>query len=130
MKKIIVYSFSILCIYSSLSYSMTYVYCGLSDGSDWDWLLDQNGNYETIEGTWGRVHQRNGQYFNVFRVTESHFDSKAFSCPAGYTPQPADRGTSRWEVFEIQKPNGTQVLVDSYKTYYNTGGVIPSAYRL
>ncbi|MBU2896762.1 hypothetical protein [Vibrio hepatarius] len=130
MKKVLAYSFSILWLYSSLSHSMTYVYCGLSDGSDWEWLLDQSGNYETIDGTWGQVHQGNGRYFNVFRVTESQFDSKAFNCPAGYTPQPADRGTSRWEVFEIQKPDGTQMLIDSYKTYYNTGGAIPSTFRL
>lgn len=116
-------------INTSQATTLTYVYCGLPDGSNWDWLLDNNGNYETIEGTWARITQSNGRYFNVFRVTESHYHSKAFSCPAGYVPQPAERRTSGWEVFEIQKTDGTKILLDGRKTTYDSRG-IPSAYRL
>ncbi|MDN3610050.1 hypothetical protein ACODM8_14520 [Vibrio ostreicida] len=111
-----------LCVTSSaFANTSTYVYCGLPDGSDWDWLLDHNDNYTTIEGQWGRVTQPSGRYFNVFRVTEAVFEAKAFSCPAGYIAQPADSGTSRWEIFEIIRPDGSRYFIDAYRTYYHNG---------
>ncbi|MYM61372.1 hypothetical protein GTG28_19330 [Vibrio sp. OCN044] len=97
----------------------TFVYCGRPDGSDWDWLLDTYDNYETIHGQWARVTEVNHRYFNVFRVSEAEFQSKAFRCPAGYIPQPAESGTSRWEVFEIVRQDGSRYLIDGYKTYYS-----------
>lgn len=97
----------------------TYVYCGLPDGSAWEWLLDSNGNYETIEGQWARVTEDNGLYFNVFRVNEESYNTKAFNCPAGYVPQPAISGSSRWEVFEVISSNAPSYLIDSYKTSYS-----------
>lgn len=97
----------------------SYVYCGLPDGSDWEWLLDGNDNYETIEGQWARVTEINGQYFNVFRVDEAIYNAKVFNCLAGYVPQPAESGTSQWEIFEIIKPDGSSYWIDSYKTYYS-----------
>ena len=109
----------------------TYVYCGLPDGSDWDWILDDHDNYEMISGQWARVTEANGQYFNVFRVTEAAFDTRLFSCPAGYVTQPAESGTSRWEIFEIVRPDGSSYFVDGYKTYYLSGQVTGnSAFRL
>ncbi|MBU2895562.1 hypothetical protein [Vibrio hepatarius] len=98
----------------------TYVYCGLPDGSDWDWLLDEHDNYKTIDGQWARVTEENGQYYNVFRLDEVTFESKAFSCPAGYITQPAESGTSRWEIFEIIRPDGSSYFIDGYKTYYSS----------
>jgi len=111
----------------------TFVYCGLSDGSDWDWLLDTNDNYETIQGQWARVTQANHRYFNVYRVSETEFLAKAFSCPAGYIPQPAESGTSRWEIFEVTRFDGSSYFIDGYKTYYSTrdnGAIYNSTYRL
>lgn len=108
------------------------VYCGLPDGTDWDWLLDSNDQYEYIEGQPARVTEANGQYFNVFRVEEAAFNARAFSCPAGYVTQPAESGTSSWEIFQIVKPDGSSYFIDSYKTYYfsGTGNRLPSAFRL
>ncbi|MCF7506099.1 MULTISPECIES: hypothetical protein [unclassified Vibrio] len=120
LKQIIAFS-ALLMASSAFANTSTYVYCGLPDGSDWDWLLDGNNNYETIEGRWARINQANGTYFKVFRVSEALFDSKAFSCPGGYVPQPADSGTSRWEIFEVIRADGTSYFIDGYKTYYNSG---------
>ncbi|MDN3612508.1 hypothetical protein ACODM8_14805 [Vibrio ostreicida] len=116
---------------SSFAHASTYVYCGLPDGSDWEWLLDSNDNYQTIDGIWGRAIQANGNYYNVFRVNEALFETKAFSCPGGYVPQPAESGASRWEVFEIIRADGSRYLIDGHKTIYNAGGSsISSAFRL
>ncbi|WP_114784689.1 hypothetical protein [Vibrio tetraodonis] len=98
----------------------TFVYCGHLDGSDWDWLLDDHDYYETIQGQWKRVTEGNNRYFNVFRVTETEFQEKAFDCPTGYIPQPAESGTSRWEIFEIIRPDGSRYFIDGYKTYYSS----------
>ncbi|MCC2525750.1 hypothetical protein [Vibrio coralliilyticus] len=118
LKQIITCS-ALLMASSAFANTSTYVYCGLPDGSDWDWLLGGNNNYETIEGQWARISQADGSYFNALRVSEALFNSKAFSCPAGYVPQPADSGTSRWEIFEVIRADGTSYLIDAYKTHYN-----------
>ncbi|RSD28534.1 hypothetical protein [Vibrio pectenicida] len=115
--------------WSSYTHAITYVYCGLPDGSDWEWLIDQSGNYQKIEGVWARITESNGRYFNVYRVTKCAFEIKAFNCPAGYIPQPAESGTSLWEIFEIQQPDGTRQLLDGYKSYHSYHG-LPSAFRL
>ncbi|NOH73352.1 hypothetical protein F0225_18725 [Vibrio pectenicida] len=96
------------------------VYCGLPDGTDWDWLLDGNNQYQYIEGQPARVAATNNLYFNVFRVSETIFNARAFNCPAGYVTQPAESGTSRWEIFEIVRPDGSSYLIDSYKTIYSS----------
>lgn len=50
---------------SAFANTSTYVYCGLPDGSNWDWLLDGNNNYETIEGQWARINQANGTSYLI-----------------------------------------------------------------
>lgn len=118
MKNIII-MLSVVLLTTAASHASTYVYCGRTDGSDWDWLLDEHENYEIIRGRWGRITEVNGMYFNVFRVDETTFTSRSFNCPAGYVPQPAESGTSRWEIFEIIKPDGSSYFIDGYKTYYS-----------
>ncbi|WP_114784687.1 hypothetical protein [Vibrio tetraodonis] len=108
----------------------TFVYCGLPDGSDWNWLLDANDNYETIQGHWVRITEGSNQYFNVFRVSEIEFQARAFSCPAGYVPQPAESGTSYWEIFEIIRQDGSRYFIDGYKTYYSLSTNKVSDYNL
>ncbi|RSD28532.1 hypothetical protein [Vibrio pectenicida] len=120
MKNKAIITFGVLLLTSATFVNAsTFVYCGLPDGSDWDWLLGAHDSYETIEGQWARVTGANNQYFNVFRVNETEFLAKAFSCPAGYVPQPAESGTSRWEIFEIIRPDGSRYFIDGYKTYYS-----------
>ncbi|BCK12278.1 hypothetical protein FLM06_03685 [Vibrio cholerae] len=109
---------------SSFANSTTYVYCALPDGSDWEWLLDTNDNYVTISGNWGRVSEANGNYFNVFRVNEAIWKQKAIQCPAGYIAHPADRGSSRWEIFEVMRTDGSSYFVNGYRTYYMRGLVL------
>ncbi|RSD30417.1 hypothetical protein [Vibrio pectenicida] len=99
----------------------TYVYCGLADGSDWEWHLDHNDDYSIIYGRWARVTEENGRYFNVFRVNESDLQALALSCPSGYQPQPADSGTSYWELFEVLRADGSKYIINSYRTYYIHG---------
>ena len=99
----------------------TYVYCGLRDASNWEWLLDNNDDYVTISGRWGRVTEASGIYFQVFRVSEEVWQQKALQCPAGYISQPADSGTSRWEIFEIIRSDGSSYFINGYKTYYFRG---------
>ncbi|GLT17091.1 hypothetical protein GCM10007938_08680 [Vibrio zhanjiangensis] len=106
---------------SSQAQTSTYIYCGLKDGSDWEWHFDNNDNYSIISGRWARITQANGRYFNVFRVSESDLQALALSCPAGYQPQPADAGTSHWEVFEVFRNDGSRYIIDSYRTYYTLG---------
>ncbi|CAM3572335.1 hypothetical protein [Vibrio aquimaris] len=102
----------------------TYVYCGPTDGGrDWDWLLDQDDNYVTIKGQWARITEASGRYFKVFRVTEELWLQKSLQCPAGYNVQPADSGTSRWEIFEIIRANGSSYFINGYRTYYFQGQV-------
>ncbi|XHY20913.1 hypothetical protein ViNHUV68_16210 [Vibrio sp. NH-UV-68] len=103
---------------SSFADTYTYVFCGLPDGSDWDWLISEQDDYITIEGNWGRVTETTGRYFDVFKVNEHTFYTKVLRCPAGYIPQPADRGTSRWQIFEIIRADGSSYLIDAYTTYY------------
>ncbi|WP_114784685.1 hypothetical protein [Vibrio tetraodonis] len=110
---------TLLGISSTLVNASPFVYCGLPDGSDWEWLINSHNHYETIQGQWARVAEATNQYFNVFRVSETEFKAKAFSCPAGYIPQPAESGTSRWELFEIVRQDGSRYLIDGYKTYYS-----------
>ncbi|RSD28536.1 hypothetical protein [Vibrio pectenicida] len=121
MKNVAIITLSALLLTSTtFANTSTYVYCGLPDGSDWDWLLNMHDNYEMIRGQWARVTEENSQYFNVFRVDEAVFDVKAFNCPAGYIAQPAESGTSRWEIFEIIRSDGSSYFIDGYKTYYSS----------
>lgn len=107
-------------INTSQATALTYVYCGLPDGSDWDWLLDEQGNYISIEGQWRRVSLHDSSFFNVFNVEKATFDEKNLDCPSGYNLQPADRNTSYWEVFQITLPNGSTYFMDGHKSYHNT----------
>lgn len=100
--------------------STTYVYCGLPDGSDWDWLYDEQGNYINIEGEWRRISLHDSSFYNVFNVQQSTFNQKKIKCPSGYIPQPADRNTSYWEVFQISLPNGSSYFMEGHKSYHNT----------
>ncbi|MDN3612710.1 hypothetical protein QWZ16_24365 [Vibrio ostreicida] len=110
-----------LCVTSSaFANTSTYVYCGLPDGSDWDWLLDHNDNYTTIEGQWGRVTQPSGRYFNVFRVTEAVFEAKAFSCPAAISPNGRQRHLTLGNIRNHQA-DGSRYFIDAYRTYYHNG---------
>ncbi|NRD72211.1 hypothetical protein HQQ94_02950 [Shewanella sp. VB17] len=106
-------------ILSSQSFAETYVYCGLPDGSDWEWLLDENNNYVPIEGQWGRITAANHGYFKVFKVQESTFIEKTLTCPEGYITQPAERNSSKWEIFELIRPDGSSYFIDAHKSYYN-----------
>ncbi|MFY2507833.1 hypothetical protein ACN3E9_06015 [Vibrio pectenicida] len=118
---------STLLLISSSAYAntntTTYVYCGLPDASDWEWLLDTDDNYIIISGRWGRVTEASGHYFRVFRVSEEVWEQQVFNCPAGYISQPADSGTSRWEIFEVIRANGSSYFIDAYKTYYLQGNI-------
>ena len=102
----------------------TFVYCGPPDGGrDWDWLLDSEDDYITIEGRWGRVTESSGRYFRVFRVSEDVWRQKSLQCPSGKNVQPADSGTSRWEIFEVIRADGSRYFIDGYKTYYLHGQI-------
>ncbi|MFW7525387.1 hypothetical protein ACODM8_14810 [Vibrio ostreicida] len=105
---------------SSAFASSTYVYCGVPDGSDWEWLLDTDDNYISIEGEWKRVTLNDSSYFNVFNVSESVFNQRTWECPAGYVVQPADRSTSFWEVFQITREDGSSYLKEGHKSYHNS----------
>ena len=70
-------------INTSQATTLTYVYCGLPDGSDWDWLLDEQGNYISIEGQWRRVSLHDSSFFNVFNVEKATFDEKKPRLPLG-----------------------------------------------
>lgn len=117
--------FSVALFFSlpSFASTTTYVYCGLPDASDWEWLLDSDDNYVTISGNWGRVTEANGVYYTVFRVDEALWQQKSLQCPAGYILQPADSGTSRWEIFEIIRADGSRYFIHGYRTYYLQGRV-------
>ncbi|RSD30490.1 hypothetical protein [Vibrio pectenicida] len=123
--KLSAFIFSTLLLASQTVYAntTTYVYCGLPDASDWEWLLDENDNYMTIPGKWGRITEASGHYFKVFRVSEEVWQQKSFNCPSGYTSQPADSGTSRWEIFEVIRSNGSSYFINGYKTYYLQGQI-------
>ncbi|AEH16468.1 hypothetical protein [Shewanella baltica] len=101
----------------SFADTSTYVYCGLPDGSDWEWLLDENDNYVTIEGQWGQVILPNRRYFMTFKVQQSVFDEKGLTCPEGYFIQPGNRNLANWDVFQIMQSNGSSYIMDGYKTY-------------
>jgi hypothetical protein len=110
-------------IFSSQSFAETYVYCGFPDGSDWKWLLDENGNYITIEGLWGQSTDIYGKTFNTFKVQESVFNEKNLICPEGYITQPAERNSSNWEVFKIIRPDGSPYIIDAHKSYINGASI-------
>ncbi|WP_146184886.1 hypothetical protein [Aeromonas sp. HMWF015] len=96
----------------------SWVFCGSPDGRHWQWLLDRDNNYISVEGVWGRHLIDGGEYFNVFRISEEIYSDIRDLCPTGLMPQPADRATSAWEVFEVSNSDGSTTVVDAYKTIY------------
>lgn len=104
----------------SLANTSALVYCGFPDGTDWSWLLDENGNDATIEGLWGEAIDTFGRNFKVFKVHEFVFNEKALRCPEeGYVTQPTESGGSSWDVFKIIRPDGSSYIIDAHKSYYN-----------
>jgi hypothetical protein len=109
----------------SFADTSTYVYCSLPNASDWEWLLDGNDNYVTIEGLWEVDTDIYGRDFNAFKVQESVFNEKTLICPEGYVTQPGDRNASDWNLFKIIQPDGSSYIIDATYTCQNCSHLIP-----
>ncbi len=91
------------------------VYCATVDGSDWEWLYEQDGSDTEISGEWG-IHIVNAQVgFRYLTIPIQEYQYLQNRCDAmGMVAHPAENVFSDWYIFQIQFVKGQTIFAPGY----------------
>ncbi|PNQ53940.1 hypothetical protein C1141_18570 [Vibrio agarivorans] len=104
----------------------TDVYCATIDGSSWDWLYDESGDYAKIEGEWGFHLLQNQEGFGYLTVNIDDYMRVQEKCELkGMVAHPGNNRFSSWFVFQVKTSSGQLVFTQgSYSIF------VPKDYHL